>query len=688
MSFLNSLFNNVSVITDTNGVVTISGLKFNDLRYFIRKYYRSDSFLDKFFINRKFLNTTIKMYQFYLPELIYLLYKAKEQRYISQTYTETLVNKIYRNTWMNSTQNSVESVVDLEYMKSMMPPNVKPMDHQLEFIKDVYWQKKIQYKLKGYLLSLEMGLGKSATSLALGLALKKKHFVIICPLSTVNNVWVNEVKKFTYMLSIWTIQNAIDELQKDVSVCILNYESIDKVANQIKKSFNPSETIIIVDECHNFKDYKALRFKNLYNFCNTFNCNDILLMSGTPIKALGVECLPIFKLLDPFFTPEVEKELISLNRYTSIMNDLLRNRLGMVMFRKLKEDVLTLPPKIEEELKVKIPDGNKFTIENVKKLIISYEDERRKFYKKNYDKFFNEYEKCLNTFEKTLKSNNDRERFESYKRDVRDIQEFGYGKEMIDTVVRANIYEKEVIIPHLPSNMRQTFRDSKSVVKYVELKIKGEVLGNLLGRLRIEMTSEMIDQPEIFNIINNAQKKTILFSSYTDSIQVAAEICKKYKYNPLTITGENTKEAVKIVDMFKKDKKYNPLIASLKVMSTGHTILEANTVIFLNVPFRSVDYEQASDRIYRVGQDVPCYIYKLVLDTGNIPNLSTRMQDIISWSKDSFNAIVGDGSNIAIEGICINNDKYTQLFNEIQDTDDPKISEYLNIIDKKLNKFK
>jgi hypothetical protein len=108
----------------------------------------------------------------------------------------------------------------------------------------------------------------------------------------------------------------------------------------------------------------------------------------------------------------------------------------------------------------------------------------------------------------------------------------------------------------------------------------------------------------------------------------------------MVIDGTNSNEAKKLVAIFKEKDEYNPLIASIKVMSTGHTINEANTVIFLNVPFRSTDYEQASERCYRIGQDTDVYIYKLVLDTGDEPNLSTRMQDILSWSKDQFGQIV------------------------------------------------
>lgn len=1071
MGFLSSLFNKVDVSVDNNGIVTISGVKFTDFHYFIKKYYKSEAFLDRFIINKKFLNTTIRLYQFYLPELVFLLEKAKELKFLYPNYVDNIIKMIYEKTWMNSTQKSVESIINMDILKKEMKSEFKPMAHQIEFVKDIYYQKKTQYRLNGYLLSLEMGgakacengtpvrvpggwkniedlvvgdlviavdgtpskvlgvypqgvksmyrvtfddgrnikvsgdhlweivypdkkylglsengnptyeyfenrkvldtedlmhrienyhrkmrthiplcecekcpdadlpidpyllgaligdgsichnsvsmttdidiinriisrasdsfrttikkedneaeysyfcrilrdedgvhrvkhaledfgligthawdkfipeiymngsreqrlellrglldtdgyvndpktksgrTGKSAkcgtiifsttseklayqvqllvrslggkcslrpkyplytyngeiragrlsfslvvkmkipnevftlerkrcrltesnqytkywklgvekverlsmhhaaectciaidhpsklfvtkdyivthntaTSIMLGLALQKKHFVVLAPLSTVHNVWVNEFKKWTHITDIWTIKEPVSNITEDTRVIVANYEAIDKITDPIITKFNANETIIIVDECHNFKDYKALRFKQLHHLNNTFKCKDLLLMSGTPIKALGVECIPIFKLLDPYFTKEVEDTLIKINRYINIMNDLLKNRLGMLMYRKLKSELMQLPPKIEEDLKVTIPDGNKYTIEHVKRLVANYREERLAYYKQNYNKFYIEYTQCLGVFESTLRTSEEKSKFEAYKRDVETLQKFGHSFEMVDVMMRTNVYEKEVIIPKLPSNLRATFRNSKSVIKYVDLKVLGEVLGNMLGKLRIEMTSKMIDQPKVFEIVENAQKKTIMFSSYTDSIEVAASICKKYKFTPITITGDNTKEAVAIVDKFKRDPKINPLIASIKVMSTGHTINEANTVIFLNVPFRSVDYEQAYSRCYRVGQNVPVYVYKLVLDTGNLPNLSTRMMDIISWSKDSFNAIVGDNipSDIAKEGISItSNDNYIKLFNEIQDIDDPKIQLYLDAIDNKLKQFK
>lgn len=482
----------------------------------------------------------------------------------------------------------------------------------------------------------------TVTSLGLGTTLHKRHFVVICPLSVVQNVWVNEINKFYKGTKhIWTPKQNELLIKNDTEYVITNYEAIEKITPYILKYFDPKNTIFIIDECHNFKDFKSKRTQNLYKLCNEFKCEDILLMSGTPIKALGQEVLPIFKLLDNYFIPEIENDLAKLTRYTSVMNDLLRNRLGLMMYRKLKEEVLTLPEKHEIELKLKIPNGDYYTLENVKKLVEEFTKERTEFYKKRYKDFEDTYKKCLKEFEKTLKTKEDWIAYKNYLNNVIIIQKKGFGFENIQYVIAANKYEKDVIIPNLPTSMRADFRAAKSVVKYVQLKILGEVLGGLLNTLRTEMTTELIGK-EVLEIIEDAAKKTILFSSYTDTIKIAEDVCRKSKMNPLVITGDNTKEASQLLAKFKTDNSLNPLIASIKVMSTGHTITEANTVIFLNVPFRDVDYRQASDRVYRVSQDTDVYIYKLVLDTGTKPNLSTRMQDIIAWSKESFNAIVGD----------------------------------------------
>ena len=59
-------------------------------------------------------------------------------------------------------------------------------------------------------------------------------------------------------------------------------------------------------------------------------------------------------------------------------------------------------------------------------------------------------------------------------------------------------------------------------------------------------------------------------------------------------------------------------------------------MIFLGVPYRDADFEQACDRIHRIGQTTDVDIY-IVLLKSNQENISTRIEKIMTWSGDAFN---------------------------------------------------
>ena len=625
-------------VTCSNQYVFVDNVRILPIQRFIHNYYDSASFANKF-LNINWYGKAMSFHRFFVPEVIYIFQEALKNRFGGNNYQE-LVNQLIMNTWYKDTQIRQDTKVDMNVVMSLKR---KPLPHQLEFIKDIYSQKKEAFKLKGYLLAFGMGLGKSTTSVLLAEGLHKKHIIIVAPKSVTKNVWPTEIEETVGSTTIWTTDQNLNLITEDTKYIVVNYESVDKIFPYVKK-FDSASSMIIVDECHYCKDIKSKRCTDLVELADILKCTDILLMSGTPVKALSIECMPIFRLLDTFYDNEVEEQLRIYARYPKIINELLHNRLGLMMLRKLKEDVLELPKKIESELKIKIKDGDEYTLTNVRNKLSEYRNQRTAYYDREYKRYEKEYFDILDYFENNcIYSDAELKVFKQYMKDAKYIHTSCkvsfMSMEMSKFIQAVNKYEKEVICERLPNDMKKRFRDCKTVYKYVQLKIMGEVLGNELNRLRVEMTSKIINS-EVINIIRSAKKKTILFSSYTDSIKIANDVCKKNGLKPMVIDGTNSNEAKKLVAIFKEKDEYNPLIASIKVMSTGHTINEANTVIFLNVPFRSTDYEQASERCYRIGQDTDVYIYKLVLDTGDEPNLSTRMQDILSWSKDQFGQIV------------------------------------------------
>lgn len=579
----------------------------------------------RFFFAQK---RTINIHKFFIPELLYLLDKFQ--------FPVSLINTIKSNTWVGTVVQPTESA-DLSVLNSEI--NTKFYDHQIEFIKN-YVSNKTTNHLRGYLLSFEQGLGKTITALGLMTALKKEHVVIICPKNTMLETWnTHLIKFFNQEQKVWIAGYTKGPLTTSYRWIIVNYERIDEVKEfLIKNKLN--NLGVIVDESHNFLRTSSLRTQLLLDLARYNQNADLLLLSGTPIKCAGVELIPIMSVLDPYFDEEacaIFKATFGFN--TAIANDVLNARLTRMITRVTK-DILSLPEKKETTVSVHMPTGWKYTVSQVEKQIITFVKERQDYYQQNLTTYITAFKEAI----KWLQNEpgiGDQPEFQRYMDIIDELK----NSNIVDArgnadIVWANQYERDVLIPALPDDLRKKFIWSKSVVKYLPLKIKGEVIGTLLTHLRMQMTTEMLQAADIKQYVDKAMKKTVVFTSYVDTIEVAYNYFQSNGYNVAAVYGKTASELTATVKRFQEDQSVNPLIASLKMISTGATLTAANTVIFLNKPWRSIEYQQASDRVHRIGQDTECEIISLVLDTGKEANLSTRMEDIMQWSGDQFDQIV------------------------------------------------
>lgn len=571
---------------------------------------------------------TIVIHKFFVPELLYLLDKYN--------FPNSLITTIRSNTWVGAVR-PITGSVDLNYINQTM--QVSLYDHQTEFLKN-YLPNKIKNHLRGYLLSFEQGLGKTITSICLMEGLKKERIVIICPKNTMMETWnAHLIKFFKNNQKVWVAGYTKGPLHAAVRWIIVNYERIDEVKEFLIK--NPTNNLgIIVDESHNFLRTSSQRTQQLIDLTNNNRNADILMMSGTPIKLCGVEMIPLLRVLDPYCDDEavaIFKRTFGFN--TSIANDVLSARLSRMMTR-VRKDILNLPEKKESVVNVKMSTGWKYTASQVEKQIVEFVRERQDYYNQHLQQYIEAFEEAITWLKRDPVVGRQPD-FQRYLNIIDWLRESHISDARGNAdIVWANQYEKDVLIPALPEDLRKKFIWSKSVVKYLPLKIKGEVIGTLLTRLRMQMTTEMLQAADIKQYVDNAVKKTVIFTSYVDTIEVAYNYFKSQGYNVAAVYGKTASELTDTIQRFQEDQSVNPLIASLKMLSTGATLTAANTVIFLNKPWRSIEYQQASDRVHRIGQDTECEIISLVLDTGKEANLSTRMEDIMQWSSDQFDQIV------------------------------------------------
>ena len=139
-------------------------------------------------------------------------------------------------------------------------------------------------------------------------------------------------------------------------------------------------------------------------------------------------------------------------------------------------------------------------------------------------------------------------------------------------------------------------------------------------------------------MINSAKKKTIIFTALVPTAHYIAEDLSKRGVGIIEITGETTQKMA-LVDKFKNDDSIRVMVATTQTMEHGLTLTEANQIIFFGTPYRSTDFEQACDRIHRIGQDENCYIYNVLL-WSHEKNITDRIEEIMNWSEEQFSALI------------------------------------------------
>ena len=105
-------------------------------------------------------------------------------------------------------------------------------------------------------------------------------------------------------------------------------------------------------------------------------------------------------------------------------------------------------------------------------------------------------------------------------------------------------------------------------------------------------------------------RKIVLFSQFVSMIEIIEGELAKLKIKYVKIIGD-TKDRIKPIEEFQKGKVAIFLI-SLKAGGTGINLTAADTVIHYDPWWNPAVEQQATDRVYRIGQDKPVFVYKMI----------------------------------------------------------------------------
>ena len=639
-----------SIKEDLNGTLIISGINCNRLAYRMKNYY-GDKKPFKLFIpiyNKRDLEkfeskkiargemriNAIKVLPFFALEAS-IIFGELAVRFNDNSYRQ-IHEGLKKRAWLRSATSDKEFILDTTPLENL---RYTLKDYQLEFIKE-YYNIKNKNKLDGFILSFDQGLGKTLTSISLAECLGKKAIYIICPNSLKEN-WAYEIKSYynrydnekLWKEEVGVIGNPSFPISNKTRFFITNQEAIEKLFPYIKEENN----MIIVDESHNFRALKTKRSEQLFELKKRLKCTDVLMMSGTPIKGAPNEIAPSLKMIDKYFTDEVA-EIYNrcFNVSTTACKEIVRARLDRVIYRKTKADVLRLPKKTKHELKLRVQRPEIYLLgyvhENVDK---SFKKKFKEELAKNSE-YSSELIKYVDKYSSASKDDN--KRFinlissinltdKSTNRKMHELdEEFMLG------------FTREYILPNI-NNMDEYTRVKFLQAKFLNMKRSclGRAIGEVLTPARTNMYNDMYDEnrDQIVSMIHQRTKKTIIFTSLLKvANHIHDDLNKNTNLNAVKIVG-STKDRLDVIDKFKNDDSIDVLIATTQTLSTGFTITEASQIFFFGTPWRSADFEQACDRIYRIGQTDDVDIYTCLLNSFE-PNLSDRINEIIEWSGDMF----------------------------------------------------
>jgi SNF2 family DNA or RNA helicase len=446
-----------------------------------------------------------------------------------------------------------------------LPIKVKPYKHQIAAFE--FAQEKL-IDNSGIALLMDMGLGKSLTSIAIigykFLNNKIEKALIICPTSIIN-VWLEEFQKFAdYPYSIESITGTMEKrkkklealsYKKGLKVALINYEATWRMETELIKL---NADIIICDESQRIKTHNAAQSKMVHKLGSRAKYRIIL--TGTPVQNSPMDVFSQWKFLDP--------SLFGLSYYAfrnryAVMGgyynhqiikyknmDELTAKAHSIAYRITKEEALDLPEQIFLNRYVEL------------------EDSARKLYD--------------------------------------NIAEQSYAELSSGEVTATNILTKLIRLSQVTGGHLKDDANKYQVVS----KAKINELKNIIE-----------------DVVIDNKRKLVIFARFIPEIEAIKSLSKEMKIDYSCITGDiKIEERGEMVNQFQTNNNIKLFIAQIQTAGLGITLTAADTAVFYSLDYNYANYSQAVARIHRIGQKNTCTYINLIAD-GTVDNKIIKALD-------------------------------------------------------------
>ncbi|GGD70463.1 DEAD/DEAH box helicase [Lacimicrobium alkaliphilum] len=160
--------------------------------------------------------------------------------------------------------------------------------------------------------------------------------------------------------------------------------------------------------------------------------------------------------------------------------------------------------------------------------------------------------------------------------------------------------------------------------------LPGNMCKNITQSAKLDVLMQML--PELIE----DGRRILVFSQFTSMLALIEPALKQAEIPYVTLTGA-TRNREAIINSF-KDGEVPLFLISLKAGGTGLNLTEADTVIHYDPWWNPAVENQATDRIHRIGQNKPVFVYKLIIEG----SIEEKIQHLQQHKSHLAKAILSD----------------------------------------------
>jgi superfamily II DNA or RNA helicase len=187
---------------------------------------------------------------------------------------------------------------------------------------------------------------------------------------------------------------------------------------------------------------------------------------------------------------------------------------------------------------------------------------------------------------------------EGKQRDLYETVRLAMDKKVQEEISKKGFARSQIMILDALLKLRQVCCDPRLVKLDKAQKVKQSAKLELLMTLLPEMLEE--------------GRKVLLFSQFTSMLALIEEELIKENIHYSKLTGQTKNRDDAVAAFQEGDAKV--FLISLKAGGTGLNLTAADTVIHYDPWWNPAVEQQATDRAYRIGQDKPVFVYKLITE--------------------------------------------------------------------------